>query len=395
MKRVAILGSTGSIGTNTLDVIAAQPDRLRVVGLAARSRIDLLQQQIQQYQPQLVAVLDEEKAATLRAQRTGAVEVVAGVEGLIRLATHPDVDVVVVGTAGREALVPVLRAIEAGKQIALASKELLVMAGEILLQAVRDHHATLIPVDSEHAALFQALQGVAREEVERLIITGSGGPLWSVPGTLDTVTRAQVLHHPKWIMGPKITVDSATLMNKGLELIEARWLFDMPVERIRIIIHPQAVVHGMVELKDGSCLAHLSPCDMRLPIQYALSFPERWTTPWPRVNWTTLDGLQFFEPDLERFPCLRLAMDAAAVGGTAPVVLSAANETVVQAFLREEASFADIPRVIRGVLAQHHPVAHPSLETILQVDEWARGVAQDILEATVHVAVNEENVVRS
>ena len=247
MKRVAVLGSTGSVGTSTLDVIAAHPDRLTLVGIAARSRIDLLEEQIARYRPRLVAVLDDDKAAALQRRCGGAPEVLHGVEGMTALATHADVDIVVVGTAGREALIPLIRAIEAGKQIALASKELLVMAGELLMRLVREHGTVLMPVDSEHAALFQALQGVAREQVERILITGSGGPLWSmdVPHSAG-LTRAQVLTHPKWQMGPKITVDSATLMNKGLEVIEARWLFDMPLERIQVIIHPQAVVHALI-----------------------------------------------------------------------------------------------------------------------------------------------------
>ena len=381
MRRVAVLGSTGSIGTSTLDVIAAHPDRLALVGLAARSRIDLLEAQVARHRPRLVAVLDEEKAGLLQQRCGGTPTVLGGVEGLSALATHPEVDIVVVGTTGRETLIPLIRAIEAGKQIALASKELLVMAGELLMRLAREHGTVLIPVDSEHAALFQALQGVPKEQVERILITGSGGPLWSmdVPPK-GGPTRAQVLRHPKWQMGPKITVDSATLMNKGLEVIEARWLFDMPFERIQVIIHPQAVVHALVELVDGSWLAQMSPCDMRLPIQYALSFPARWPAAASRrLRWADLAGLQFLQPDAERFPCLGLALEAARRGGTSCAVLSAANDAAVGAYLQDELAFGDIPRVIREVLMQHASVPHPNLEEILRADEWARQAAQDAI----------------
>jgi 1-deoxy-D-xylulose-5-phosphate reductoisomerase len=327
-----------------------------------------------------VVVLDEGKAAQLQARFNGTPEILHGVEGLIRLATHPEVDVVVVGTAGSEVLLPLVRAIEAGKRIALASKELLVMAGELIMRKVSEHKTPLIPVDSEHAALFQCLHGIPREQVTGIILTGSGGPLWSLdPAALSTVTPEQVLRHPKWQMGPKITVDSATLMNKGLEVIEARWLFDMPLERIRVLIHPQALIHAIVELVDGSCLAQMSICDMRLPIQYALSVPERWPTSLPRVRWTELSGLQFFEPDLARFPCLRLALEAARRGGTACTVLSAANEMAVWAYLRGELAFAEIPHVVTELLEQHEPIARPTLEQILAVDAWTRQHAEILL----------------
>ncbi|MBI3087772.1 MAG: 1-deoxy-D-xylulose-5-phosphate reductoisomerase [Candidatus Omnitrophica bacterium] len=388
MIRVAVLGSTGSIGTSTLDVIASQPERLSLVGIAARSNIGVLAQQIARHRPRLVAVFEAEQAAALRRQVNGAVLVRAGVEGLRELATHPDVDIVVVGTSGREALVPLIRAIESGKRIALASKELLVMAGELIMRLVREHGTSLIPVDSEHAALFQALQGVPREEVARLIVTGSGGPLWGLDrAAMAHVTRQQVLHHPKWQMGPKITVDSATLMNKGLELIEAQWLFGMTLSRLGVIIHPQALIHALVELVDGSCLAQLSVCDMRLPIQYALSYPQRWPTPLPGVRWQDLSGAQFFEPDPERFPCLRLALEAARAGGTACAALSAANDAAVWAYLRDELAFLDIPHVIAETLQQHAPSAHPTLDDILKTDDWARQTAQELIRARQRVSV--------
>ncbi len=380
MKRVAVLGSTGSIGTSALDVIAQHPDRLSLVGIAAHSRIELLEQQIARHRPKLVAVVDEEKATQLERRCPGSCDLLKGTEGLSQLAAHPDVDVVVIGTSGREALIPLLRAIEARKQIALASKELLVMAGELIMHRVREHGACLIPVDSEHAALFQVLQGVSREHVERIILTGTGGPLRALSAEqLAEVTQGQVLNHPKWQMGRKITVDSATLMNKGLEVLEARWLFGMPLDRIRVVIHPQAVIHAIVELTDGSCLAQMAICDMRLPIQYALSFPERWTTSLPRINFPDLSGLQFSEPDVERFPCLRLALEAARLGGSAPAVLSAANEIAVQAYLRDALAFSEIPRVIAKTLTQHTPIQHPTLDEIFAADTWARQVAQALI----------------
>lgn len=390
--RIAVLGSTGSIGTSTLDVVASHPDKLSVAGLAARSRIEVLEEQVARHRPRRVAVLDADKAAELRRRVNGSVEVLAGVDGLVQLATDPDVDIVVIGTSGREVLLPLLRAIEAGKRIALASKELLVMAGDLITRLVREHGATLLPVDSEHAGLFQALQGVPREQVAGIILTGSGGPLWSLPAAeLASVTRRQVLTHPKWQMGPKITVDSATLMNKGLEVIEAHWLFGMPLDQIRVVIHPQAVIHAIVELSDGSCLAQMGICDMRLPIQYALSFPDRWPTALPRLAWAQMAGLQFFEPDLGRFPCLRLALDAARRGGTACAVLSAANDTAVWAYLREELAFGGIPRVIDQILACHRVIDQPTLEQILQADAWARQAAQDLIQAGAQASFHDCN----
>ncbi len=376
-RRVAVLGSTGSVGRSTLDVIARHPDRLQLVGVAARSRVEVLAQQVAVFHPPLVAVWDEDKAAELSAL-SGHQKIVAGLEGLIRLATHPDVDIVMVATSGRDALIPLVRAIQAGKRIALASKELLVMAGELIMRLVREHGTSLVPVDSEHAGLFQCLQGIPHEQIARLIITGSGGPLWNrTQAEIGAATRSQVLAHPKWHMGPKITVDSATLMNKGLEVIEARWLFDAPLKQIRIVIHPEAVVHALVETRDGAMLAQLSACDMRVPIQYALSFPERWDSPVPPVSLTQLSGLRFFEPDLEAFPCLRLALEAAASGGTACAALNGANDVAVQAYLEGHLGFTDIPRVIGQTLERHAPLAHPTLDDVLAIDEWARQAAYE------------------
>ena len=380
MRRVAVLGSTGSIGCSTLDVIARHPNQLRLVGVAARSRVDVLAQQIRQFNPALVAVWDGERAQELH-RLTGRQTPLVGLEGLIQLATHPDVDTVVVATSGHDALIPLVRAIQAGKRIALASKELLVMAGELIMHLVEEHGTILLPIDSEHAALFQCLQGVSKDQVSRLIITGSGGPLWGwSQEAMSAVTRAQVLRHPKWQMGPKITVDSATLMNKGLEVIEAHWLFGMPVECVQVVIHPEAVVHALIELIDGTLLAQCSPCDMRLPIQYALSFPQRWMEQHvPRLDLTQLSAWHFQAPDLEQFPCLRLALTAAAAGGSVCVALNGANDIATQAYLEGQLGFLDIPRVIADTLEQHQSIPHPTLEEVLDVDKWSRQTASELI----------------
>ena len=377
MRRVVVLGSTGSIGCSTLEVIASHPDKLQLLGVASRSRVELLERQLARFEPRLVSVWDEAAAQDL-ARRTGRPEVWTGADGLIRLATHPDADVVVVATSGREALIPLVRAIQAGKRIALASKELLVMAGPLIMRLVREHGTSLVPIDSEHAALFQCLQGVERSQVAKLVVTGSGGPLWGLSAAeRRSAARETVLAHPKWRMGPKITVDSATLMNKGLEVIEAQWLFDLELSRFQVVIHPEAAVHALVELVDGTCLAQLSACDMRLPIQYALSYPERWTSPVPRLSLTGLGSLRFFEPDTEQFPCLRLALDAATSGGTMCAALNGANDAAVHAYLEGQMEFADIPRVIAETLEQHRPVAHPTLDEVLDADAWARRTAAE------------------
>jgi 1-deoxy-D-xylulose-5-phosphate reductoisomerase len=382
MKKVAVLGSTGSIGKSALDVIAASPDRFSVVSLSARSRVDIIEEQVRLFRPSLVALLDEDKAKELKGKISTKTKVVFGIDGLIAAATHPDVDVVVVGTSGHEVLVPLIRAIESGKKIALASKELLVMAGEIVMRLVSEKQTELVPIDSEHAALFQALRGVSRNEIERIFITGSGGSLWSYDASrINEASVEEVLRHPKWQMGPKITVDSASFMNKGLELIEAHWLFGLPIEKIKVLIHPQAVVHGIVELIDGSCIAHAGVCDMRLPIQYALSFPERWHVNLRRLVWNELPSLEFHEPDLKKFPCLALAMEAAASGGSACTVLSAANDIAVGAFLRGEVSFGTIPKVIEGVLSKHAVLKSPNLDEIIQADTWARTKAKEFLKS--------------
>ncbi len=377
MKRIAVLGSTGSIGRNTLDVIAHHPDKLRLVGIAARSRIQIVAEQIRDLNPSFATVWDADKADELRRMVTGSTRILAGPEGLLEMALHPEVDIVVIATSGPDGLVPLVRAIQAGKRIALASKELLVMAGFLIMRLVKEHGTTLIPIDSEHAALLQCLQGIERRQISRMTITGSGGPLWDMPASaMACVSREVVLAHPRWQMGPKITVDSATLMNKGLELIEARWLFDVPLQSLRVVIHPQAVVHALVELVDGTALAQLSPCDMRLPIQYALSVPQRWDAPFPRMDVTRLGNLHFSEPDPVRFPCLKLAWDAADLGSSACIALNGANDVAVGAYLSDQISFADIPRVIEETLEDHPSISQPTLEDVLHIDAESRQKAE-------------------
>ena len=373
MKRVVVLGSTGSVGVNALRVIAEHPEAFQVAGLAARSNIERLAEQIAQHRPSLAAVHDADRAAALAGRVSGATRVVAGLDGLRQAATLPDADIVVAAMSGSDGLVPLLDAIAAGKQIALANKEAMVMAGELIVRQLGHHQATLIPVDSEHSAIFQCLHGHAAPAVARLCLTGSGGPLRTIPqDQFAALSSDVILTHPKWRMGPKITVDSATLMNKGLEIIEARWLFGVPVERIDVLIHPEACIHSLVEFVDGSVLAQLASNDMRLPIQYALSFPERLPCSCPRLSLQELRTLTFEPPDLAKFPCLGMAQQAARDGGTAPVALNAANEMAVQAYLEGRWPFVGIPDVIARVLSRHHRAPADTLEAILQADHWAR-----------------------
>ena len=382
MKRIAILGSTGSIGCNALSVVAAHPDRLEVVGLAAGENAQRFAEQVQRYRPRIVGMVSADAVADVRralqGTDAGSVTYAApGVEGLREIATHPDVELVVCATSGSGALPAVLSAIEAGKTIALANKEVLVMAGALMMQTAKAHNVTILPVDSEHNAIHQCLHGRTRAEVERLILTASGGPFRDWPeDKLQGVTPSEALEHPTWNMGRKITVDSSTLMNKGLEVIEARWLFDFGPERIDIVVHPQSVVHSLVELRDGSVIAQLGVTDMRLPIQYALSYPERWRTELPTLDLAACGRLDFDRPDTTRFPCLGLAYRALRGGAsTAPIVLNAANEVAVEAFLQGRLAFSGIPRVIEQSLDAGEREAWPeaeSLAAIREVDAWAR-----------------------
>jgi 1-deoxy-D-xylulose-5-phosphate reductoisomerase len=362
IKRVAVLGSTGSIGRQTLEVISALPHRFSVIGLAAGRNTDLLAEQISQFQPKLV--YSQNKAFSTS----------AGYEflPLEAMASHPEVDIVVMATSGKWGLKPTLAAVKAGKRVALANKESLVMAGEIITREAKLSGAQLRPVDSEHSAIWQCLEG-EKQKAARIILTASGGPfLHYSPDQLAGVTPEQALKHPSWRMGKKVTIDSATLMNKGLEVIEARWLFDMPFDNIRILIHPQSIVHSMVEFADGSVKAQLGQPDMRLPIQYALTYPERLENPQlPHLDWDNIKELTFEPPDFDSFPCLKLAIEAGKKGGTYPAVLCAADETAVELFLSKRIKFTDIPRLVGQALEEHKSIAHPTLEEILAADSQA------------------------
>ena len=383
MKRLAILGSTGSIGRSALAVVDAHPSRLQVTALAAGDNAALLAEQIERYRPRIAAIATGAGADRLRsALGSAATEVLSGADGLIAVATHPDVDIVICASAGTAGLEAVLAAIEAGKTIALANKEVLVMAGELVTEAARRRGVAILPVDSEHNAIHQCLHGRNLTEVRRLILTASGGPFRELtPGDLERVGPEAALRHPTWQMGRKITIDSATLMNKGLEVIEAHWLFGVDAERIDVVIHPQSIVHSMVELMDGSVIAQLGVTDMRLPIQYACSYPDRWETTLPTLDLTQAGRLEFHAPAHDRFPCLALAYRALRTGGTLPVVLNAANEVAVEAFLDGKLGFMAIPRVIEKTMSAHEGEHVSTLDTVRRVDRWARSEAQDVARA--------------
>ncbi len=368
MKRIAVLGSTGSLGTQTLEVARAFPSHIRIMGLAAGWNRELLERQIEEHHPGLVAFAGN-GLATGDFQRLTATEI----------ASHPEVDLVVVVTSGRAGLLPTLSALKAGKAVALANKEVLVIAGNIVMAQARDCNTTVIPVDSEHSALWQCLQGENTADVARLVLTASGGPFRGLSLTeLAAVDAARALTHPTWNMGPKVTVDSATLMNKGMEVIEAHHLFGLPYTNISVMVHPQSIVHSLVEFVDGSIKAQISAPDMRLPIQYALSYPHRWAGPgWGRLRLEEAVHLTFEPPDDARFPCLRLAVHAGRAGGTTPAVLSASDEVAVALFLESRLGFNDIPKLIEAVLSRHSPTSDPTLEQILEADTWARQIAEE------------------
>jgi len=372
-RNIAILGSTGSIGRSALEVIAGFPDRFRVAYLSANRNIDLLREQINTFRPKGVVVCDPDRAAALRSSVGHTVEVLSGEDGLLEAAGREDVDVVLSALVGFAGLKPTLRAVEAGKIVALANKETLVVGGELIMKSVRAGRARLLPVDSEHSAIFQCLQGEDPASVERLVLTASGGPFLNIgrekfPG----VTVEEALNHPTWRMGNKITIDSATLMNKGLEVIEAFWLFGVPLEKIQIVIHPQSIVHSMVEFVDGSMKAQLGIPDMKLPILYALAYPDRPAMNSRRIDFDTLRELTFHPPDTEKFECLPLAFRALRMGGTAPAVMNAANEVAVRMFLDGELPFSAIPSVIRDALSAHTPMHDFSLADLERIDGETR-----------------------
>jgi 1-deoxy-D-xylulose-5-phosphate reductoisomerase len=376
MKNVVLLGSTGSIGTSTVKVAEDLPDRIRLVGLAAGNNAELLLKQAQKHRPEAVSINNPEKARDLGKVFGAATKVYSGDEGLIKLATLPAADIVLIAIVGTAGLKPALAAIRAGKDIAIASKEILVMAGEIVMSEARKHGVRVLAVDSEHSAIFQCLDGKPSSSVRKLWLTASGGPFRTTPKEeFPDITVERALKHPSWVMGKKITIDSATLFNKGLEMIEARWLFDIGMERVGVLVHPQSIVHSLVEFVDGALLAQLSTPDMCLPIQYALTYPDRVPNERVQTNFTKLGSLTFEEPDAERFPALTLARRAGEVGGTMPSVLNAANEVAVAAFLNRKINFPQITEMVRRTMEAHKVVLHPALEQILEADVWARAEA--------------------
>ena len=380
MKHISLLGSTGSIGKQTLEVVAANPDKLKVRALAAHRSDELLEQQIRQFEPDIAVLSDKDAAARLAARYHGKTRILAGDEGLLAAATYDGADTVLASMVGYAGLRPTLAAIECGKNIALANKETLVAAGSLVMAAVRKHGVSLTPVDSEHSAIFQSLRGGAEKEVKRLIVTASGGPFRGKKRSeLENVTLAQCLKHPNWSMGPKVTLDSSTLANKGLEVMEAHWLFDMPYDKIDVVVHPQSIVHSLVEFCDGSVIAQLGEPDMRLPIQYALSWPDRFDYSFEQLDLVKAASLTFEAPDLEAFPSLKIAVDCGKAGGTLPCAFNAANEEAVNAFLHDKIRYLDIPYITAAVTQAHDNVAEPQIEDIEQADAWARAEAQRVI----------------
>jgi len=378
-RNIAILGSTGSIGQSALDVIERLPGRFRVTYLTAQRNIDLLRKQINRFRPRGVVVRDEGAAAVLRESLNGTTEVLAGDAGLLDVVSRDDVDIVLCSLVGFAGLKPTLRAVEAGKDVALANKETLVVGGALVMAKVREKGVRLLPVDSEHSAIFQCLQGEELRNVDRLILTASGGPFLSVhTDQFDSITVAQALNHPTWRMGNKVTIDSATLMNKGLEVIEACWLFGIPPDRIDVVIHPQSIIHSMVEFADGSVKAQMGIPDMRMPIQYALTYPERPAAPSPRIDFSSLREMTFLLPDTGKFQCLPLAFRALTMGGTAPAVLNAANEVAVEMFLEGDLPFTAIPGVIRRALDAHTPAQTFTLQDLERIDLETRRTARQL-----------------
>ena len=376
MKKVVLLGSTGSIGTSTIKVAEDLPERIKLVGLAAGNNVELLMEQARKHRPVMACIHDPQKAGTVREALGKSAEVGSGAEGLLKLATMPEADIVLIAIVGTAGLQPALAAIRAGKDIAVASKEILVMAGEIVMSEARKHGVRVLAVDSEHSAIFQCLDGKPAASVRSLWLTASGGPFRATPkAEFAGITVERALKHPSWVMGKKITIDSATLFNKGLEMIEARWLFDIEMARVKVVVHPQSVVHSMVEFVDGSMIAQLSTPDMCLPIQYALTYPERARSERVQTDLAKLGSLTFEEPDAERFPALELARRAGELGGTLPAVLNAANEIAVEAFVNRKITFPQITEVVRKTMDSHKLVSHPTLEQILEADTWARAAA--------------------
>ncbi len=374
IRRISILGSTGSIGTQSLKVVDQFPEKFKIIGLSTRGNIDLLEKQIRKYKPLAAAVLLQDKALELRKRISDLNTIVlTGEDGLKILAAWPDAEMVVVALVGFSGLEPTLAALREGKAIALANKEALVVGGELIMAEARSKQTTIIPVDSEHSAIFQCLHAGRESEVEKIILTASGGPFlgWNEK-ELAGVQPFQALKHPNWTMGAKVTIDSATLMNKGFEVIEAHWLFNLDLKKIDVVIHPESIIHSMVEFTDGSIIAQMSLPSMLFPIQYALSYPERWESNFPRLKWDSKCSISFLPPDRKSFPCLSYAYRAGKTGGTMPAVLNAANEVAVEKFLESRIPFLHIPVVLEEVMNRHSSRLNPSLEDIIEADTWAR-----------------------
>lgn len=382
-EKVVVLGSTGSIGRSTLEVIKQHPDEFEVVALAAGTNVEEMIKQARLFRPKMVSMATKEAAEAVRQALDGEVTVRFGTEALEEVATHPDATFVVSAIVGSRGLLPTLAAIRAGKKVGLANKETLVTAGHIVTQEAQKAGVPLLPIDSEHSAIFQCLNGEDQRAVRRLILTASGGSFrdWKREDLIHA-TPEVALKHPNWSMGAKITIDSATLMNKGLEVIEAHWLFRFPYEQIDVLIHPQSIIHSMVEFEDGAIMAQLGAPDMKVPIQYALTYPKRLPLSTPPVNFAQMSRLDFREPDLERFPCLQMAYEAGRIGGTMTTVLNAANEIAVERFLAREISFLAIEQMIERALSKHVPLSNPSLEEIQEADRWARDYVQQLIAVT-------------
>lgn len=383
MKTIIILGSTGSIGTNTLDIVQRFPSEFRVAGLTAGNNIDKLEEQIRAFAPRVVAVSQETAAATLRQRCAGLpVEILSGEAGIAQVASLPEAELVISAIVGAAGLVPTLTAIRSGKHIALANKEPMVMAGKLMQEEAHKHGVRIFPVDSEHSAIFQSLEGHRLQDVRRLILTASGGALWTVAkDELQHVTPERALKHPNWKMGSKITIDSATLMNKGLEVVEARWLFDIPETRIEVMVHRESIIHSLVEYEDRSMIAQLGLPDMRTPISYAMRYPERLPLDLPSLDLTEIGTLSFCKPDHDRFPCLNLGYESLRTGGTMPATMNAANEIAVDAFLNGGIRFTEIAEVIRQTMDAHAPKTVATLEDALEADRWAREKAESLVHA--------------
>ena len=380
MKRITILGSTGSIGKSTLKVVDANPDRYRVIALTAGNNIELLQEQIQKYSPLAVAVSQQNHAEILRSRvnKDSKMDIFWGEDGVVRIASMDETDIVVSAISGAAGLLPTYEAICAGKDIALANKETMVMAGSIIMDLAEKKGVSILPVDSEHSAVFQSLQGHNRADLNRIILTASGGPFREYSlSRLETITPAMALKHPNWEMGRKITIDSATLMNKGLEIIEAKWLFKLERDQIDVLIHPESIIHSMVEYNDGSVIAQMGVPDMMTPISYAMSYPEHLKTNLPRLRLEHIGKLTFFEPDTKKFRCLELAVKALKVGKSMPAVLNGANEIVVASFLENEISFIQLPEIIEETMAKHDPYTVDSIQGVIEADTWARIKARE------------------